>query len=297
MASSISTLVNDLPQTSITTRMLNALDFVVPGEWQNLTDFNQAIETVTGETGSKTKAEIRSKALELYKDADNGYQRAIWLYSTVDRADAALGAAALANKVGERISFLSFLSSLTPKADNAQSIDLGVKLVTELMVYCLINGLPRDRDGIIEFTKGLGTYGQENLMRMVALISIDGLIPLGPNFADSALNTINSLGASTLTNNQVFDQVSGDIPGEGAQGKLSFITDSFASTQSWLTDFTTSHNLTPEVVTDNLKGYIDFSDDKLDYLAAFLDMSTNYYYHTGTQSVARHLINRAYKEG
>jgi len=31
-------------------------------------------------------------------------------------------------------------------------------------------------------------------------------------------------------------------------------------------------------------------------LAAFLDMTTNYYEHTGTQTIARRLINRAYAE-
>jgi len=38
------------------------------------------------------------------------------------------------------------------------------------------------------------------------------------------------------------------------------------------------------------------ADSKLDYLAAFLDMSTNYYEHTGTQTVARNLILRAAQE-
>jgi hypothetical protein len=46
----------------------------------------------------------------------------------------------------------------------------------------------------------------------------------------------------------------------------------------------------------HLKSFIDFSDDKLDYVAAFLDLSTNYYEHTGTQTVARRLIDRAYGE-
>jgi hypothetical protein len=38
------------------------------------------------------------------------------------------------------------------------------------------------------------------------------------------------------------------------------------------------------------------SDSKLDYLAAFLDVTTNYYEHTGTQTLARRLIERAYAE-
>jgi hypothetical protein len=34
-----------------------------------------------------------------------------------------------------------------------------------------------------------------------------------------------------------------------------------------------------------MKGIIDFTEDNLDYLAAFLDMSTNYMTHTGVQPV------------
>jgi len=41
---------------------------------------------------------------------------------------------------------------------------------------------------------------------------------------------------------------------------------------------------------------VDIADDKLDYVAAFLDMTTNYFEHTGTQSVARRLIERAASE-
>jgi hypothetical protein len=41
---------------------------------------------------------------------------------------------------------------------------------------------------------------------------------------------------------------------------------------------------------------MNVADSKLDYVAAFLDMSTNYYEHTGTQTVARNLILRAAQE-
>jgi hypothetical protein len=45
-----------------------------------------------------------------------------------------------------------------------------------------------------------------------------------------------------------------------------------------------------------LSGFLEFADDKLDYVAAFLDVSTNYYEHTGTQTLARRLIERALAE-
>jgi len=38
------------------------------------------------------------------------------------------------------------------------------------------------------------------------------------------------------------------------------------------------------------------ADGKLDYLAAFLDGSTNYFEHTGVQTVARKLITQAQAE-
>jgi len=40
--------------------------------------------------------------------------------------------------------------------------------------------------------------------------------------------------------------------------------------------------------------FVEVADDKLDYLGAFLDV--NYYEHTGTQTLARRLIERAVAE-
>ncbi len=60
-----------------------------------------------------------------------------------------------------------------------------------------------------------------------------------------------------------------------------------------MSDIVTSNNLTPQKVVHNLQGFVEIADDKLDYLAAFLDVSTNYYEHTGTQTLARRLIERA----
>ncbi|HEY9300935.1 MAG TPA: hypothetical protein VIQ31_32130, partial [Phormidium sp.] len=75
--------------------------------------------------------------------------------------------------------------------------------------------------------------------------------------------------------------------------KLGFMEQNFAAVQGWMNNFVQSHQLTPQNVVSHLKQYIDFADDKLDYVAAFLDVATNYYQHTGTQSVARHLIEKA----
>jgi hypothetical protein len=72
-----------------------------------------------------------------------------------------------------------------------------------------------------------------------------------------------------------------------------FITESFGSVSGWMNDFVSSRGLTPESVVGNLRSFVEISDDKLDYLGAFIDVSTNYYTHTGTQTLARRLIERA----
>lgn len=294
MSKPIFELVDELPTRNITTMALKSLDFVIPGEWQNVVGFENTIRTVTGETDEEIIQQIGDRAVYLYNDRSQGYQRAMWLYQTVDKTDYALGAAALANKVGEKIPLMGFLSNLTPKADKAQTIDLCLKLVVELVAFCQINGIPGDSIG--DFVASLGEYSGENLMRMAALVCFDGLIPLGPDFIRQAQTTLSGLSPSDLERNQTFSSVSDAIPGGDSGGKLNFIGQSFDSVKGWMSNFVASKSLTPQTVANNLQGFIDVADSKLDYLGAFLDVSTNYFEHTGTQTLARRLIERAVAE-
>jgi hypothetical protein len=294
VSKSIFQLVDELPTGGLTVMSLRSLDFVIPGEWQNLVGFENTIRAVTGETDQELIQQIGDRAVYLYNDKSQGYQRALWLYQTVDSASSALGAAALANKVGEKISFLGFLSNLTPKAEKAQTIDLAVKLVVELVAFCQINGIPGDSIG--DFLAALGDYSGESLMRMAALVCFDGLIPLGPDFIQKVLMSINGMTPSDLEQNQTFKGVNDLIPGGNPAGKLGFITQSFDSVKGWMSDFVISRGLSPEKVVSNLSNFIEITDDKLDYLGAFLDVSTNYYEHTGIQTLARRLIERASAE-
>lgn len=286
MSESIIQLVDTLPSNNITVKVLKALDYVVPGEWENTVGFDNTIKAVTGESDPETIMAIRNRAIELYNDKENGYQGAIWLYKTIDSADKAMGAAAMANKVGEKIGFLSFLNKLTPKADTTQSVDLCLKIVVELLAYAKLNGIPSLNPA--EFVATLReNYQGASLMRMAALVCIDGLVPLGPDFLQKVQNTLDSEGQSAFSNNPVFSSVSGLIPGDD---KLGFIASSFGAVSVWMNNLVGSVGLTPQGIVDRLGGFIEFSDDKLDFVAAFLDQATNYYEHTGIQTVARRLI-------
>lgn len=294
MSKAIYQLVDELPTNNITVLALRSLDFVVPGQWHNIVGFTNTIKAVTGETDEDLIQQIGDRAIYLYNDKSQGYQRAMWLYQTVDRVDSALGSAALASKVGERIPLMGFLNRMTPKADKAQTIDLCLKLVVELVAFCQINGIPGDSIG--DFAASLADYGGESLMRMAALVCFDGLIPLGPDFILKAQSTLGNLSPSDLQDNPTFQGVKDAIPGGEPAGKLAFINQSFNSVRGWMSNFVASRNLTPNKVANNLQGFMEVSEDRLDYLGAFLDVTTNYYEHTGTQTLARRLIERATAE-
>ncbi|BAY31272.1 hypothetical protein NIES2107_31310 [Nostoc carneum NIES-2107] len=294
MSKPIFQLVDELPSSGLTVSMLNALDFVAPGEWQNTVGFVNTIKTVTGESDEALIQQIGERAIYLFNDKSQGYQTALWLYQTVDGTDKALGAAALANKVGEKIPLLGFLNSVTPKPDKAQTIDLTLKVVAELVAFCQINGIPGDSIG--DFVASLGEYAGESLIRMVALVCVDGLIPLGPDFISKALSQISSTNPQELEQNSTFQGIKDAIPGNNASSKLNFIGESFDSVKGWMNSLVVSNNLTPQTVVGHLQNFVEFSDSKLDYLAAFLDVATNYYEHTGTQTLARRLIERAVAE-
>lgn len=294
MSKPIFELVDDLPTNNLTISMLRSLDFVAPGQWQNVVGFDNTIRTVTGETDESLIQQIGERAVYLYNDRSQGYQRALWLYQTVDRTDKALGAAAFANKVGEKIGFLGFLNRITPKAEKAQTIDLTLKLVAELVAFCQINGIPGDSIG--DFVGSLADYSGESLMRMVALVCVDGLIPLGPDFILRAQSALSQTSPRDLEENSTFQGINDEIPGGSSQGKLNFIGQSFDSVKGWMSDLVVSRNLTPQKVVSNLQNFVEVAEDKLDYLGAFLDVTTNYYEHTGTQTLARRLIERAVAE-
>ena len=290
----IARLMDELPTSGVTIYMLKGLDFVVPGQWQNITGFETMIRTVTNETNPRRLEAIARRATELYNDPAQGYQRAMWLYQTVDTADKVLAATAMANKIGEKIGFLSFLGNLTPKSDTVQAIDFGLKLTTEMLAFGLINGLPRD--GVMQFAQSLSNYSGENIMRLATLICVDGLVPLGPDFLSKIGGTLTQTQPAELQSNGIYQQVSSLIPGDGAAQQLGFIQQLFASSREWINNFQVSHNLSPQTVLGSLKNVIDIADGKLDYVGAFLDATTNYYAHTGTQSIARHVIARAASE-
>jgi len=293
MSKKIYELTDNLPRGGITVTALKSLDKFVPGEWDNLVGFENTIKTVSGETDDATVQAIAERAITLFNDKKEGYQRALWLFQSVDAASGALGTAALANRIGQD-TFLGILQKLTPKPEKAQTIDLSVKLVTEVVAFCHINGLPGDSLG--DFVRALSSYEKDSLVRMAALVAFDGIVPLGASFSQKALSAIERTDPAELERNRTFKGIAQEIPGRDAGAKLGFITESFAATRDWMDNFVAKTGMTQQNVVDKLEGFVDGSKSKLDYLGAFLDMSVKYYEHTGIQTLARRLVERAVAE-
>jgi len=286
-------LLQELPTTNVTTTVLKSLDYLVPGEWQNITSLEEMIKSVTGEEDQALIQQVGERALMLYNDSGQGYQRAVDIYQLVDHVGAAAGAAALAHQAGEAFKFLSFLDKVTPKADTAQAIDAAVKFVAEMAAFCYSSGLPGDSVG--DFAASLANAAKEDSIRFAAWLAFDCIIPLGPDFFSLILEKVNSISEGELGENGRFAKIAEYLPG-GLAEKKNLVRSNIEASRSNIESFVAAKGMTRESLLERIKGYVDVSDSRLDTVAAVLDVTTNYFEHTGIQSVARRLVSRAYGE-
>ena len=294
MAQSIVELLDNLPRRSMTVRMLNSLDWIVPGEYVNLVGFEESVRHITGETDSAYLASVMRRCMELYGDTSQGYQRALWIYRTTDSVQGLAGWTALLGKLSRDFGFLSWLSGLTPKEDTTQAVDLGIKLAAEIAGFITLNGLPGD--GFGDFVESLSDYRHEARMRMGTLVAIDGVLPLGPDCIDLALDKLRSGGESQLAENERFRRLRGVLPGDSMRDHVGFVERGLDAVKGWVGGFIASQDITQNRVVKAVEGLSEHLEGKLDYAAAFLDMTTDYFEHTGIQSIGRALIERSMNE-
>lgn len=293
MSDSIHALLEALPQANLTTRLLGALDWVVPGEWKNITVFDELIEDVTGEADPSLIQQIGERAIALYADTEQGYQRAVAVYQGVDHTSTAAGLTVVATMLNDRFSLVESLKDITPKPDTVQAVDAGVKLAAELIAFCLTNGLPGD--SVSDFASAVINYGKEERIRMTAWLAFDCLIPLGPDFLGKMLDGFGGLDLDSLQNHRVFRFVADHLPGDLAQ-KKALVETNLQNVGKHLENFGNEKGLTRENLLERVREYVDVADDKLDVVAAALDLGTNTFEHTGIQTVARKIVSRAYGE-
>lgn len=293
MAKAIYELVDELPRRSLTVAMLQSLDWLVPGDYVNLVGFEETIRAVTGETDTQYVGRVGRRAIELYNDTTQGYQRGLWIYRAADSVQGIAGTAALVEKISESFSFLKWFGVLTPKSEVSQSIDLAVKLVSEVVAFLNINGRPGENIG--EFVESLTDYRDESRMRLATMIAVDGVLPLGPEFLSKAIDRIQG-NPDQVRQNDRFQRLRGLLPGDSSSDQIGFMGQSLSALTGFVPDFIKQHGITQNRIIDSVQNLSDKYEGSMDYLAAALDMTTDYFEHTGTQTVARQLITRAVSE-
>jgi hypothetical protein len=286
-------LIEELPQSSLTTRCLGALDYLVPGEWKNVTNFEEMVKLVTGEEDQSVIQQVGERAMALYENSDNGYQRAVSIFNMVDSGSTMVGITSMAAKLAEDVSWLSFLGSITPKPETSQAIDAALKFAAEIGTFCCTNGLPGDSIG--DFVQALTAYEKEDIMRISAWVAFDCMLPLGPDFMVKIGESLGSA-MGTLEASPLFGRVAQFLPGGGNSEKRDFVKAAVDQSSGYIGNFVASKGITQGGVLDTVKGYLEGAEGKLDYAAAILDVSVNTFEHTGLQTVARRVIKRAYGE-
>ncbi|MCB9791328.1 MAG: hypothetical protein H6741_01260 [Alphaproteobacteria bacterium] len=278
-----------LPQGGLTVTALNTLDAVVPGEWKNVTRFEDLVAEVCGpEAPPKLQAQVTIIAKRLAMQQQDRYGRALQVYQLVDTVDQAAAGAALVGKVGELFGSMNLLKRFTPKPDTTQAVDAGLKLIAELVAFGCLHGMPSaDEDGLARFTGALADYARYDLMRVAAWVVFDGVVPLGPDFMQVITGQWREMAGSSLADNAVFRQLAKQLPGGSFEEKRGFALRALDKSGEWVNRFVSDKGITQEGVLKRLDGVLGVADGGLDYVAAALDASTNYFSHTGTQTVAR----------
>ena len=285
--------VDALPEAGVTISALQTLDALVPGEWTPTRSFDALVRELEPRAGDRLVAEVRQRAAAL-QAASPRYGQAVQVYTLVDSVDTMAAGAVAASKIGSLFGSLGFLEKYTPKPDTTQAIDAALKLIAELTSFGLVNGMPSTTpDGLAKFVVALSDYARYDLMRIAAWVVFDGLLPLGPDFVAKIAGTVKAAAASDLAGNAAFDQLASRMPGATAADKQAFVVSAVDATADWVNRFVAQNGLTQELVLDRIQGVLPVADGGLDYVAAALDATTNYFSHTGTLTVGRALARQS----
>ena len=285
-------LLSELPSTNLTTLALKGLDYVVPGQWENVRDLEQMVRKVTGEDDQALIQKIGERAIVLYMDPSQGYQRAVKVFSLVDTVGTMTGVVSLGHQLGDKFNW-GLLKDHTPKPETAQAIDAGVKFAAELVTFTLTNGLPGD--SVADFARAVKVSEKEDIMRLAAWLAFDCVLPLGPTFFSKILGAIDGLSERELAAHPRFAQIAAHLPG-GIGDQKATVLKNLQEQQSHLEGFVSEKGLTQESLLGKVKDWVDSKDATLETIASLLDVGTSYFEHTGVQSVARRVVSRAYGE-
>ena len=294
MSATVLERLERLPRRNLTVLALKGIGTLVPGGWHNITSADALIAEVLGSDDPALIAQVRARADGLSRARHEGYGRALSLFDAVNRSQRAGGGLRLLANVGGGVPLLRRLADLTPSSDTLQAADLGLKVTAELLAFTQVNGLPGDSFG--DFAAALAEYGSEARLRMAALVCFDALLPLGDQALERLDDLLGKVGQTDLRQLPAYAGMASLIPGRGEAAHLSFIRRGVDTWLGWAGGLVGGLGLTGQKAVQALETTLGPWQGRFDQLATFLDAFTDTYRHTGTQAVARRLVERAVAE-
>ena len=291
-----------LPEQSVTTQTLSALDALLPGPWENVRSIDVMIRRATGHEGPGMVAQLAEGVARQGAQEPERFERALWIFETVDTLDKVVAGAAVAGKVTGLLDGLGMLGglgklqALAPKPETTQAIDAALKLVAELLAFGTLQGMPKASvEGLAQFVIALDQYAKADLTRFGAWVVLDGLLPLGPSFMQRIIHTVQDASKAKLGGSSLFDALADRLPGDSSSQKQEFVTRALVATSDHVGRFVAAHGLTQEAVLAKL-GHVAQLAGGAEVVAAALDATTHYFAHTGAQTVARAMCVRAHEQ-
>jgi hypothetical protein len=74
-------------------------------------------------------------------------------------------------------------------------------------------------------------------MRMVVLVCIDGILPLGPDCLTKVHEIVAGIDAGVISQNPVFLGIQDKLPGNTTSDRMDFLKQCFAAIEGWMNGF------------------------------------------------------------
>ena len=132
-------------------------------------------------------------------------------------------------------------------------------------------------------------------MRFSAWVALDVVLPLGPDGLSKLIGAVQNLTEGDSAHSRIYRLVAGYLPG-GFGDKQRLVSQTLEGAQGAIAGTIQGKGITQDGILAKVREVVNVTDDKLDFVSAALDMTNNYFEHTGIQTVARRLVTRAYGE-
>jgi hypothetical protein len=131
---------------------------------------------------------------------------------------------------------------------------------------------------------------------MVAMLCFDALLPLGDQALERLDSLLGQVGHGELRQLPGYRAMAPLIPGRSEEAHLSFVRRGVEAWLGWAAGLVGTLGLSGQKAVQALESTLGPWQGRFEQLATFLDAFTDTYQHTGTQAVARRLVERAAAE-